>query len=210
VAPDEARAIVLAGYALASHAYRGDEFELAGSGYEHWLGRLVPRLAPGARVLDLGCGNGLPVARELALRFAVTGIDLSPVQIERARALVPAARFACADMAAFAPGEGAFEAVVAFYSVINLPLAEQPALFARIAGWLAPGGYLLATVGRDPWTGVEDDWRGVRGARMYYSQAGVAQYREWLAAAGLALLEEGREPRHGNPGYAVLIARRGG
>jgi hypothetical protein len=69
---------------------------------------------------------------------------------------------------------------------------------------------VLATVGRDPWTGIEDDWRGVRGARMYYSQAGIAQYREWIAAAGLALVEEGREPKHGNPGYAVLIARREG
>ena len=45
---------------------------------------------------------------------------------------------------------------------------------------------------------------------MYYSQADVARYREWIAAAGLTLVEEGREPKHGNPGYAVLIARREG
>ena len=51
-------------------------------------------------MLDLGCGNGVPVARELSARFAVTGVDLSPVQVERARALVPGARFVCADMTA--------------------------------------------------------------------------------------------------------------
>jgi len=48
----------------------------------------------------------------------------------------------------------------------------------------------------------------VPGARMYYSQASVGDYRAWFAAAGLAIVEEGREPRRGNPGYAVLIARR--
>src|SRR5438552_19019951 len=91
------KVLVRDGYDRASHAYRGDAFALdAQSGYAHWLRRLTRRLVPGARVLDLGCGNGVPVARELAGQFVVTGVDLSPVQIERARALVPGARFVCA------------------------------------------------------------------------------------------------------------------
>src|SRR4249920_253252 len=95
---DDPHALVRDGYDRASHAYRGDDCDLEQSGYGHWLRRLAPRLAPGARVLDLGCGNGVPVARELArLGFEVTGVDLSPVQITRARALVPGARFVCAD-----------------------------------------------------------------------------------------------------------------
>jgi SAM-dependent methyltransferase len=203
------RELVRVGYDLASHAYRPDAFELAGSGYGYWLGRLAPLLADGARVLDLGCGCGVPVAQELAKRCAVTGVDLSPVQIERARALVPQARFVCADMTAAEFAPGSFDAVVAFYSIINVPLADQPALIARVAGWLAPGGCFFATVGKHPWTGVEKDWRGVPGVRMYYSQADVATYRCWFAQAGFAIEVEGSEPREGNPGYAVLIARRG-
>ncbi len=204
----EARAIVREGYALASRAYRGDAFPLEGSRYAHWLRRFAARLAPGARVLDLGCGNGLPVALELSKRFDVTGVDLSPEQVERARALVPGARFVCADMTVFDPRPGTFDGVAAFYSLINVPVAEQPALLSRIASWLAPGGVLVATVGRDAWTGIERDWRGVAGARMYYSQASVHDYRGWLAEAGLEILEEGREPRRGDPGYAVMIAER--
>lgn len=204
----DARAIVLEGYALASHAYRGDVFPLAGSAYAHWLRRFEALLTPGGRVLDLGCGNGLPVALELSARFAVTGVDLSPVQIERARALVPAADFLCADMTEVELPAGSFAGVAAFYSLINVPAAEHPGLFQRIAGWLAPGGVVLATVGRDAWTGIERDWRGVPGARMYYSQASVQDYRAWFRDAGLTLIEEGREPKQGNPGYAVLIARR--
>jgi hypothetical protein len=45
---------------------------------------------------------------------------------------------------------------------------------------------------------------------MYYSQADVATYRRWFAGAGLDVETEGSEPRGGNPGYSVLIARRGG
>src|SRR5437660_1488260 len=64
--PVDARTIVRGAYAVASDAYRGDAFVLdATSGYAHWLRRLERRLAAGARVLDLGCGNGIPVAREL-------------------------------------------------------------------------------------------------------------------------------------------------
>jgi len=38
-----------------------------------------------ARVLDLGCGNGVPVAKALAVGgHDVTGVDLSAVQVERA------------------------------------------------------------------------------------------------------------------------------
>lgn len=202
--------LVRRGYDLASHAYRADTFELARTGYAHWLARLERRLAPGSRVLDLGCGNGVPVARELAKRHRVTGVDLSAVQIERARALVPGATFVCDDMAALEFEQASFDAVAAFFSIFNLPLDEQPGLFARIGRWLVPGGVLLAMVGRDPGSWIERDWCGVPGASVAWEVASITDYRAWCAAAGLAIEEIGAEPKQGNPGFAVLIARKPG
>ena len=204
------KTLVREGYDRASHAYRGDEFEFPRSGYAYWIGQLGPHLIPGARVLDLGCGNGVPVSRELSRLYRVTGVDLSPVQVERARALVPAASFMCADMSTVEFDHGSYDAITAFFSIINLPLDEQPGLIERMASWLAPGGRLLATVGRYAWTRIEPDFRGVRGVSMYWSHADVATYRAWFENAGLVIEREGVEPRQGNPGYAMLIARKAG
>lgn len=208
VVPDP-KLLVRDGYDLASYAYRGDICDLEQSGYGHWLRRLETRVLEGARVLDLGCGSGVPATQEMARRWSVTGVDISPVQIERARALVPGAEFCCDDMARVEFAPGSFDAVTAFYSIINLPLGEQPALFGRIASWLAPGGWFMGVVGKHPRTGIERDFRGVKGATMYWSYAGIDEYRRWITAAGLAIVEEGSQPERSEYGYAVVIARRG-
>ena len=202
------KTIVREGYDRASYAYRGDEFTSQGSGYAHWLSRLARTLAAGSRVLDLGCGCGIPASRVLARCHRVTGVDISPVQIARARRLVPGARFLCVDMAEVEFEPQSFEAAIAFFSLINLPLPEQSAVITRVAGWLVPGGRLLAIVGKLASTRIEPNFRGVHGATMYWSHADVRTYREWFGQAGFVIEAEGSEPRNGNPGYAVIIGRR--
>lgn len=91
-----------------------------------------------ARVLDLGCGAGLPVAGDLVARgFEVTGVDGSARQIERARRNVPKAQFVQADMTTIEFPACAFDAVSAFYSITHVPRDEYAPLLQRIAGWLA-------------------------------------------------------------------------
>ena len=82
------REIVRRGYDALSYRYRADD---AGpGGYAACLAALRERVPPGGAVLDLGCGCGVPVARELAGHgLAVTGVDLSEAQVRRARRLVP-------------------------------------------------------------------------------------------------------------------------
>jgi SAM-dependent methyltransferase len=205
---NDPKTIVREGYDRASHAYRGDEFTTEGSGYAYLLSRLTPTLPAGSRVLDLGCGCGIPASRELARGHRVTGVDISPVQIARARRLVPGARFLCADMTEVEFEPQSFEAAIALFSLINLPLPEQSVVIARVCGWLVPGGRLLAIVGKYAWTRIEPDFRGVRGVPMYWSHADVRTYRAWFQQAGFVIEAEGSEPRNGNPGYAVIIGRR--
>jgi SAM-dependent methyltransferase len=196
-----ARDIVRRGYDAISYAYRTDAGE-TDRDPTVLLGPLLERLPVGARVLDLGCGCGVPFTRLLAERFHVTGVDLSPVQLDRACRLVSGAAFVCADMTAVAFPAGAFDGVAALYSLIHVPLEEQPALLARIRGWLAPGGVLAAVVGKGAWTGTEDDWLG---APMYWSHADEDTYAGWLEALGFRVLERRFLPE-GDGGHVLMVA----
>lgn len=199
--------IVRRGYDALSYRYRADD---AGpGGYAAWLTALRERVPPGGAVLDLGCGCGVPVARELAGHgLAVTGVDLSEVQVRRARRLVPEARFLRADVTRARFPAAAFDAVVCLYTLIHLPLDEQPPLLARIAGWLRPGGWLLATTGHRAWTGAEDGWLG-GGVPMWWSHADAATYRAWIGQAGLEVADEAFISE-GDGGHALFWARRPG
>ena len=150
---------------------------------------LAARLSPGARVLDVGCGAGVPVARALAERFAVTGVDISAEQIQRARHNVPGATFVQSDVMAVDFPAASFDAVVAFYTIFHLPREEHEELFRRIHRWLEPRGHFLATVTihrEDAYT--EDHFFG---ATMYWSNFGLADYERMLVETGFEVVETG-------------------
>jgi ubiquinone/menaquinone biosynthesis C-methylase UbiE len=70
----------------------------------------------------------LPVTRALTEhRLRVIGVDFSAVQLARARRLVPAARLVQADMTALHLRPASLDAVVSFYALIHVPLADQQA-----------------------------------------------------------------------------------
>lgn len=58
-----------------------------------WVSILAERVPSRSKVLDLGCGAGIPVTRMLAETFDVTGVDISATQIDLARRNVPTGRF---------------------------------------------------------------------------------------------------------------------
>jgi SAM-dependent methyltransferase len=113
-------------------AYRSDDGRAAAcsaedvSRYADWATELASLLPSGATVADLGCGIGLPATRALTdHRLQVIGIDFSAVQLARARHLVPAARLVQADMTALHLRPASLDAVVSFYALIHVPLADQ-------------------------------------------------------------------------------------
>lgn len=126
VARAEQRDLVRRGYDAISVAYRSDDGEAAGSSaedvsrYAGWVTELAGLLRPGARVVDLGCGAGIPATRQLADHgLQVTGVDFSAVQLRRARRLVPAACLLQADMTALHFAPASLDAMVSFYAAMR-------------------------------------------------------------------------------------------
>jgi SAM-dependent methyltransferase len=202
------RDLVRRGYDAISVAYRSDDGAAAVSSagdvtrYADWVAELAGLLRPGARVMDLGCGAGIPATRELAGRgLRVVGVDFSAVQLRRARRLVPAASLVQADMTALRLRPSSVDAVVSFYALIHVPLADQRALFPRIRDWLRPGGYFLAIVGATRWTGTET----YLGAEMFWDHADTGTYLRWLRAARLTPVWDRYVPEGGS-GHSLILA----
>ena len=203
------RDLVRRGYDSISLAYRGDDGTAAAASaedigrYAGWTAELAGRLPSGARVVDLGCGAGIPATRELAGHgLRVLGVDFSAVQIRRAHQLVPAARFVQADMTAFSLRPASVDAAVSFYAVIHLPLADQQALFPRVRAWIRPGGYFLAIVGASRWAGTEQ----YLGTRMFWDHADTATYLRWFKAARLTPIWDRYIPE-GDGGHSLILAQ---
>jgi arsenite methyltransferase len=104
------------------------------------------RLEPGERVLDLGSGAGtdsLVAALMVGPEGAVTGIDMTPEMVEKARAGATALAL---DNVSFVEGEaetlpfaeGSFDVVIS-NGVIDL-IPDKDAVFAELHRVLVPGG----------------------------------------------------------------------
>jgi SAM-dependent methyltransferase len=182
----EPKRIVAEGYDLIANEYAEFVARARDDPRHRYTALLLEKLPSGARVLELGCGGGVPTTRLLAERFAVTGVDISAGQIELARRQVPGATFVQADMTALDWPEGSFDAVAAFYSLTHVPRREHWRLVRLIARWLRPGGLLVATMGASSSPdAVDDDWLG---APMFFSHYGARANRRMVRDAGLGIV----------------------
>jgi SAM-dependent methyltransferase len=119
------------------------------------------------RVLDVGCGGGLPFTKYLSEQFEVIGIDISEKQIELAKRNVPKATFYQMDMTNLNFDNDYFDGIIAYYSIIHLPRNEQPDLFVNLYRMLKPNGVaLLVLHSDDDPESFEEDFFG---EKMYWS-----------------------------------------
>ena len=116
-----------------------------------WLWETLD-LQPGARVLDLGCGNGM-VGVSLARRGAqVTGVDRIGSLLAHAREQAGElpVTFQCNDLRAVCFAQGSFDAVMLLDVVGLMGRADDESLVRRSAGWLKPGGRMMVDCPHPP------------------------------------------------------------
>jgi SAM-dependent methyltransferase len=113
-----------------------------------WAARLAAWL-PGrpGEVLDLGCGTGSLSLLASEAGHRVTGVDLSPAMIARARAKLVGrdATFLTGDAAAPPVGERRFDVVLARHVLWILP--DPVRVLRRWRGLLRPGGRMVLVEG---------------------------------------------------------------
>ena len=171
------------------------------------LDRVTEGLSDGNRVLDLGCGSGLPYGQYLSERFDVVGVDISPGQLKLGRELESGPAFLLADMASLPFGNATFGAITALYSIIHLPRAEHAALFSRIRELLEPGGRVFGVMGQSDWVASESDWLD-SGVEMYWSHFDADTNLRLVGDAGFRVIRSQIVPDPIGGGHLYVLAER--
>ncbi len=170
-----------------------------------WLERFAADLPDGARVLDLGCGAGEPIARWLIERgFEVTGIDVAFAMIDLARHRWPEGDWHQGDMRTLDLPDR-FDGIIGWNSFFHLTADEQRECLPRLARHLEPGGSLMLTVG--PKAG--ERWGTVGKEAIYHASLSPAAYATLLEENGLRLAAFVAED-NACAGHSILLARKDG
>jgi SAM-dependent methyltransferase len=137
-------------------------------------------IGPATDVLDVGCGSGRFCALAAARGATVHGVDASPLEIDHARARVPAGEFRVGFMEDLPWPDDSFDAVTGFNSFqyaldVDLALSEarrvaRPGAALAICKWAPPEdndffALLIALGARRP-TGRDPIDDAIRRARL--------------------------------------------
>jgi SAM-dependent methyltransferase len=167
---------------------------------------LIASLPQNASVLDIGCGNGVPLTRKLLdAGCSVVGVDSSPRMLERFQVNCPGIPFICAPIQSCEFKSQQFDAALAWGVLFHLEHAEQRTAIAKMASVLKPGGLFLFTAGD-----VDGSKQGetMNGVPFRYWSFSVERYRELLKANGLTLLEVHQDAGQNTYYLAKLTAAR--
>lgn len=143
--------------------------------FEWILGRW--RLAPGSRILDLGCATGFLLALAAKKGFVPYGVDLNPVAVEQGRLNLPQASWHCGTLADDPFPGVSFDAVymVDLLEHVRAPRAELSLVHDR----LTPGGVAIISLpSLDSWSrkAMGLRWMQYREEHLtYFTRAGLGR-----------------------------------
>jgi len=152
----------------------------ASADLSHLYEVFLPHVAPGGRILDVGCGSGRDLRACVQRGFRAMGIDGSTALTEMARSFSGAE---CVTMRIEEMGfDQQFEGVWACASLLHVPRTAIDNALDRIHHALVPGGVLFASVQEGEGERVADDGR-------FYALYQEAEFLRRVEAAKFHILE---------------------
>ncbi|MBY7855689.1 class I SAM-dependent methyltransferase [Vibrio fluvialis] len=104
-------------------------------------------IPPQGRVLDLGCGHGIPIAAMMTERgFTLTGVDRSERLLSLARSAMPQQEWIQSELESFEP-VGHYHGVIIWDSMFHLPRHEHLTLLGKVFEALEPEGVVILSSG---------------------------------------------------------------
>jgi ubiquinone/menaquinone biosynthesis C-methylase UbiE len=209
LAEERPQDVVARGYDVGADAFADWQRQITGSRQLERVKELLALLPERSDVLELGSGAGVHATRVLAERANLVGVDISAEQVRRAGERVPEARFVHGDFTQIELDPASFDAVVALYVFNHVPREELGPLLGRIARWLRPRGYVLASFGASDLPGWYGTW--LDGMETFFSGYEPDVTLGLVRIAGLEIvhseLETIREPE-GDATFLWVLARK--
>src|SRR3989339_1878009 len=149
-----------------------------------YLDKVISYLVPGAKILDLGCGMGEPIAQYFIEQgFDLVGIDGSQKLITLAQKRFPSATWIVEDMRHVKLSEK-FDCIIAWHSLFHLTADDQRKMFKVIADHLNLNGMLLFTSGHE----AGEVWSNNGGENLYHASLSADEYRSLLVQHNFEVL----------------------
>ena len=150
---------------------------------------LVQSLPRGASVLDIGCGNGIPITRALlSAGYRIVGIDSSSEMLARFRDNCPGTPSVRGVVESCPFADAIFDAAVAWGVMFHLNQDEQLKAIESISRVLKKGAPFLFTSGDED--GNSDDFVGtMNGVTFHYYSFSSDNYRRVLDERGFRLVD---------------------
>lgn len=161
-------------------------------------------LPKNAKVLDVGCGAGIPTAKFFINKgFDMTGIDISETMINLAKKNVPEAKFLKMDINNLEFPEEYFDGIISVYTLFHIPRKNHFKIFQNFYKLLKPGGKLLIN------TGISESESFTRffGVKMFWSNYSPDKTLELVRDAGFSILFEGILVRGGEYQYWIFAEK---
>ena len=174
-----------------------------------WVARFVDSLPIGARVLDLGCGVGVPILAELVTRGCrAVGVDFSRSSLGQARELCPGAVLVRADLAEVDFAPAVFDAAIAFDSIWHVPRQEHRHVLGHLRTWLRERAPVLLTLAAAPQT-ERELFTDLLGVPIYYDAQTEAQSLDLLRDSGFKVVDHHLQPvsaARPSTGHLIILA----
>ena len=154
-----------------------------------------------SRVLDIGCGTGVPVSQKMSKAgLTVVGFDISPKMIEHAKSRIDG-HFSVCDMLTYQP-RGPFSGIFFIFSHLQLSYADFHAAIWKFVQSLEPEG--IVVVGQmpgDTYVTDESHWDASRTWVEHYEAPFMGKMlptlmlsakgqRDFLTSMGLDIVNE--------------------